>query len=124
MSMTYHSDPGWLQPETRFRILHRQGFKCFYCEEPVNHPRVRMDHLYPKSQGGPHGHENRVAACIPCDTRKRNRLPYAHEIAKQTEILLREQRILSFGVAIRLRLEEYQSSKDERNPDNDHLLQR
>ena len=99
-------DPGWLSPDTRFRILRRQNFECFYCEDPVDHPKVRMDHLYPKSKKGPHGHENRVAACIECDRVKRNRLPYAHEIAKQTEILLREQRIMSFAVAIRLRLED------------------
>lgn len=104
--MPQDCDPGWLDPSERRAILARQNYECFYCDDPIAHPDVRMDHLYPKSKGGEHGPNNRVASCIECDRRKRNRVPFAREIAKHIEILLREQRIKTFGVAIRMRMED------------------
>jgi len=57
-------------PLNRRAIFARDGGRCQYCFAPAE----SIDHVVPRSRGGEHVWENVVAACRPCNTRKRDRL--------------------------------------------------
>lgn len=57
-------------PLNRRAIFARDGGRCQYCHGPAE----SIDHVVPRSRGGQHVWENVVAACRPCNTRKRDRL--------------------------------------------------
>lgn len=59
---------------SRRAVFVRDGFRCQYCGEPAEN----VDHVFPRSLGGPHTWENVVASCRSCNARKENRLP--HEV--------------------------------------------
>ncbi len=51
---------------TRRGIFARDGWHCAYCSAPAD----TIDHVLPRSRGGPHAWENVVAACARCNHRK------------------------------------------------------
>lgn len=55
---------------SRRAIFMRDDGRCQYC----NATAESIDHVVPKSKGGAHTWENVVAACRPCNSRKRDRL--------------------------------------------------
>jgi 5-methylcytosine-specific restriction endonuclease McrA len=57
---------------TRRNIFRRDDHICQYCGAA---DRLTLDHVLPKSRGGPDSWENLVAACVPCNNRKGNRTP-------------------------------------------------
>jgi 5-methylcytosine-specific restriction endonuclease McrA len=57
-------------PLNRRAVFARDGGRCQYCQAPAE----SIDHVVPRSRGGQHEWENVVAACRPCNTRKRDRL--------------------------------------------------
>jgi len=54
----------------RRAVFARDGARCQYCTAPAE----SIDHVVPRSRGGEHTWENVVAACRPCNARKRDRL--------------------------------------------------
>ncbi len=54
----------------RRAIFLRDGHRCQYCGAPAEN----IDHVIPRSRGGPHAWDNVVAACRPCNARKEDRL--------------------------------------------------
>ena len=56
----------------RRTVFARDGGRCQYCGASAEN----LDHVIPRSKGGPHTWENVVAACRPCNTRKEDRLPH------------------------------------------------
>ncbi len=54
----------------RRAVFARDGHRCQYCGASAEN----IDHVIPRSKGGPHAWDNVVAACRPCNTRKRDRL--------------------------------------------------
>ncbi len=54
----------------RRAVFARDGHRCQYCGASAEN----IDHVLPRSKGGPHSWDNVVAACRPCNTRKRDRL--------------------------------------------------
>ena len=56
---------------TRRAVFARDHWSCQYCGKPAEN----VDHVLPKSRGGPHSWDNVVASCRPCNSRKENRLP-------------------------------------------------
>jgi 5-methylcytosine-specific restriction endonuclease McrA len=54
----------------RRAVFARDNHRCQYCGAVAEN----IDHVIPKSRGGPHAWDNVVAACRPCNTRKRDRL--------------------------------------------------
>ena len=56
----------------RRTVFARDGGRCQYCGATAEN----LDHVIPRSKGGPHTWENVVAACRPCNTRKEDRLPH------------------------------------------------
>ncbi|MBW8827457.1 MAG: HNH endonuclease [Acidobacteria bacterium] len=57
-------------PLNRRAIFARDGSRCQYCGGVAE----SIDHVVPRSRGGEHAWENVVAACRPCNARKRDRL--------------------------------------------------
>lgn len=54
----------------RRAVFVRDGHRCQYCGAEAD----SLDHVVPRSRGGPHEWENVVAACRPCNVDKRDRL--------------------------------------------------
>src|SRR3954454_1863125 len=55
---------------SRRAVMARDGGLCQYCGTRAD----SIDHVVPRSRGGTHTWENVVAACRPCNVRKRDRL--------------------------------------------------
>lgn len=60
-------------PLSRRSLLSRDNYTCQYCGA-TDRP-LTMDHVIPKSRGGKTEWTNIVAACVPCNRRKSNKLP-------------------------------------------------
>lgn len=58
---------------SRRAIFYRDGFSCQYCGNESK--ELTLDHIKPRSKGGPHVWENIVSACIPCNHRKAGLTP-------------------------------------------------
>jgi 5-methylcytosine-specific restriction endonuclease McrA len=58
-------------PLSRRAVFARDGHRCQYC----NRTAENIDHVVPRSRGGPHAWENVVASCRSCNARKEDRLP-------------------------------------------------
>ncbi|MCM6772211.1 HNH endonuclease [Nocardia sp. CDC159] len=52
-------------------VLRRDRYRCGYCAGWAR----TVDHIRPRSRGGPNTWSNLVAACEPCNTRKADRTP-------------------------------------------------
>ena len=62
---------GW---QLRHYILHRDHWQCRYCGKPGTEKiPLELDHVVPKSKGGPSVVGNLVAACHRCNQQKDNR---------------------------------------------------
>ena len=57
-------------PLNRRGVFARDGHRCQYCGGAAE----SIDHVVPRSRGGEHTWDNVVAACRPCNVRKRDRL--------------------------------------------------
>jgi 5-methylcytosine-specific restriction endonuclease McrA len=86
----YAKVPRVRQQVTRRNIFTRDQFTCQYCEKKLPANQLTVDHVFPKSRGGPESWENLVACCYPCNRRKANRTP---DEANMT--LLREPRAVT-----------------------------
>jgi 5-methylcytosine-specific restriction endonuclease McrA len=60
---------------TRRNIFYRDRNRCQYCGKTFHQKELNLDHVVPISRGGTSCWENVVCACIPCNTRKGDRLP-------------------------------------------------
>ena len=60
-------------PLTRRNVFYRDNHSCQYCGcsgEPLS-----IDHVIPRSRGGPDDWDNITTACLSCNVRKGNRTP-------------------------------------------------
>lgn len=55
---------------SRRAVMARDSHRCQYCGAHAD----SIDHVTPRSKGGTHDWDNVVAACRPCNVRKRDRL--------------------------------------------------
>jgi len=53
-------------------VFLRDGYRCSYCENPVDRRTATLDHVLPVSLGGKTTFENTVCACNICNARKGN----------------------------------------------------
>lgn len=53
-------------PMTRAALMLRDDHRCVYCGARAE----TIDHVVPRSRGGPHAWENCVACCVKCNHRK------------------------------------------------------
>ncbi len=58
---------------TRRAIFARDHWTCQYCG--TSKSSLTVDHVIPRSKGGPSSWDNIVACCAPCNRRKGDRLP-------------------------------------------------
>lgn len=58
-------------PVSRQGVLRRDAQRCAYCRGPA----TTVDHVLPRSRGGPDSWENLVACCVRCNNVKGNRTP-------------------------------------------------
>jgi 5-methylcytosine-specific restriction endonuclease McrA len=56
---------------SRAMIYKRDGHKCQYCGSTKE---LTIDHIIPRSRGGEDTWENLTVACMPCNTRKSDKL--------------------------------------------------
>lgn len=56
---------------SRSLIYKRDGHKCQYCGSTKE---LTIDHIIPRSRGGEDTWENLVVACMPCNTKKGDKL--------------------------------------------------
>ncbi len=61
---------------TRHNLFERDNNTCQYCGKHLDRRDLNLDHVIPRDKGGLTTWENIVCSCIPCNTRKGNRLPY------------------------------------------------
>jgi 5-methylcytosine-specific restriction endonuclease McrA len=70
----YIKRPGQKVSLTKKNVLLRDDYTCQYCG--VKGDRLMtVDHIVPRSKGGPSTWENLVCACMRCNNRKNNRTP-------------------------------------------------
>jgi 5-methylcytosine-specific restriction endonuclease McrA len=61
---------------TRHNVFERDKNTCQYCGTLFERSNLNIDHVLPRDRGGQTTWENVVCSCIPCNTRKGNRLPH------------------------------------------------
>ncbi len=74
---------------SRRAVMARDGHACQYCGAHAD----SIDHVVPRSRGGLHTWDNVVAACRPCNVRKRDRF------LKDSGMRLRHPPVVPNGVA-------------------------
>jgi 5-methylcytosine-specific restriction endonuclease McrA len=62
---------------TRNNVFERDKNTCQYCARVMPREQLNLDHVIPRDVGGKTTWENIVCSCIPCNSRKANRLPHA-----------------------------------------------
>lgn len=70
-------------PLTRKNVLERDRHTCQYCS--YKGEKLTLDHVIPRSRGGPDTWENLVTACVRCNIRKGNRTPKEAEMPLLTQ---------------------------------------
>ena len=60
---------------TRKNVMLRDGHLCQYCASRLPTRDLNIDHVLPRSRGGPDSWENLVTACRECNLRKGRRTP-------------------------------------------------
>jgi len=61
---------------TRHNVFERDNYTCQYCYKKFDRANLNIDHVLPRDRGGQTVWENVVCSCIPCNTKKGNRLPH------------------------------------------------
>jgi len=56
--------------KVRFDVFNRDGFKCQYCGRTPPAVVLELDHIIPKSKGGPESTNNYITACFDCNRGK------------------------------------------------------
>jgi len=59
---------------SRFMIFVRDNWTCQYCGRSLSEKECTIDHVIPKSQGGPWSWTNLVTCCPECNQKKGNQI--------------------------------------------------
>lgn len=59
----------------RRNVFLRDEHRCQYCAKRFPSHQLSLDHIMPRSRGGPDNWENIVCACLSCNVRKGGRTP-------------------------------------------------
>lgn len=71
----YTRVPSHHAPFSRRNLFQRDGHECQYCGRQCRSDEASIDHITPRSLGGPTTWENCVLACLRCNARKANKTP-------------------------------------------------
>jgi 5-methylcytosine-specific restriction endonuclease McrA len=73
--MHYEKMPRQTVKFNRRNIFARDNNQCQYCGKKFPTSELSLDHVLPRSQGGPSSWDNIVCACVECNVRKGGRTP-------------------------------------------------
>jgi len=73
--LTYRHIPQQTRALSRKNILLRDRYTCQFCGKQFSSSDLTLDHVLPRSRGGPTSWENLVACCYECNNRKGDRTP-------------------------------------------------
>lgn len=73
--MSYDRMPKHTVKFNRRNIFARDNNQCQFCGKKYPTQELSLDHVVPRSQGGPNTWENIVCACVSCNVRKGGRTP-------------------------------------------------
>ena len=73
--LSYRHIPQQSRALSRKNILLRDRNTCQFCGEQFSAGELTLDHVMPRSRGGPSSWENLVACCYQCNNRKGDRTP-------------------------------------------------
>ena len=59
----------------RGNLWKRDEFSCQYCGDQLPSNKLQIEHVMPRSRGGPTSWDNCVAACNACNSRKADKTP-------------------------------------------------
>lgn len=54
----------------RVSVLHRDGYKCIFCDRSAQQVQLEVDHIVPFSKGGSNDPSNLQTLCIDCNRGK------------------------------------------------------
>lgn len=74
--LRYERLPGNTVKFNRRNIFLRDENRCQYCGRRYGSQRLSLDHVLPKSRGGPTNWENIVCCCLDCNVKKGGRTPH------------------------------------------------
>lgn len=60
---------------SRANVFVRDNYTCQYCHQQMKRADLNIDHVMPRSRGGPTTWDNVVTSCVRCNVRKGNRTP-------------------------------------------------
>lgn len=92
----------------RRNLFARDRNRCQYCGSLFPTSELSIDHVQPRSQGGPDTWENLVCACVKCNSRKGGRTP---DQARMRLIAVPKRPKRNPLISVRLGHEKYQSWK-------------
>jgi 5-methylcytosine-specific restriction endonuclease McrA len=69
-----------LSPSRR-TVMARDNYTCQYCGTSPGRANLTLDHIVPRSRGGPTNWDNVVTACRACNLRKGDRTPQEANMA-------------------------------------------
>jgi 5-methylcytosine-specific restriction endonuclease McrA len=95
----YDKTPRSLVRLSRRNLMLRDELRCQYCGKTPGVRDLNIDHVFPRSRGGPDTWENLVTACRACNVLKANRTPEEAGLS-----LLRPPRSPRWSLAARLRM--------------------
>lgn len=95
----YEKTPRNLVRLSRRNVMLRDEHRCQYCGKTPGPRDLNIDHVFPRSRGGPASWENLVTACRACNLLKGNRTPDEAGLS-----LLRPPRSPRWSFAARLRM--------------------
>lgn len=86
-------------PLTRRAVFARDEWTCQYCG--AERGSLTVDHVIPRSKGGPTAWHNIVTCCAPCNRRKGDRLPrQANMVPRQPPSAPRSTIFISVAVPV------------------------
>ena len=71
----YIRKKGFTVPASRKTILFRDNYECQYCGDEFMKHQLTLDHVIPKSRGGPKSWENLATCCVSCNQKKGDKTP-------------------------------------------------
>ena len=71
----YNRVPAHKAPFTRKNLFARDGHRCQYCGGRFRTDELTIDHVHPRSRGGPTNWTNCVLSCVRCNAKKGDRTP-------------------------------------------------
>lgn len=89
----------------RFEIFKRDGFQCAYCGQKPPAVILEVDHIEPKSKGGPDDESNLITACFDCNRGKSDKLlnSIPSPLSENIELIKeREEQVKEYRKVIRI----------------------